>query len=102
MERLILLEHTTPYDSLDFVRAASGGGIPGGVCGLGSLLSTYPPVMVNKNRRLILAAQTTVAARCGVSWSMVDMYFFLDWSKSKKSLAPTRGSRPRFFSGFLS
>jgi hypothetical protein len=48
MERLILLEHTVPYDSLDFVRAASAGGMPGGVCGLGSLLGTYPPAMVNK------------------------------------------------------
>ena len=56
MERLILLEHTVPYDSLDFVRTASGGGTPGGVCGLGSLLGTYPPAMVNKTSRLILAA----------------------------------------------
>jgi hypothetical protein len=62
MERLILLEHTVPYDSLDFVRAASGGGIPGGVCGLGSLLGTYPPAMVNKKSRLI------VVAGCGKLW----------------------------------
>ena len=39
MERLILLEQTTPKDSLDFGRKASGGGIPGGVEGRASLFS---------------------------------------------------------------
>ena len=38
MERLILLEHTTPNDSFDSGRCAVGGGTPGGVMGRGSLL----------------------------------------------------------------
>jgi hypothetical protein len=36
MERLMLLEHTTPIDNLLGVRRAEGGGIPGGVTGLGN------------------------------------------------------------------
>lgn len=37
MERLILLEQTTPYESSDGSRCASGGGKPGGVDGRGSV-----------------------------------------------------------------
>lgn len=39
IERLMLLEQTTPKDNFDFGRKASGGGIPGGVEGRASLLS---------------------------------------------------------------
>lgn len=37
MDLLILLEQTTPYERLDDPIAASGGGSPGGVEGLGSV-----------------------------------------------------------------
>lgn len=42
MERLMLLEQTTPYESLDNTLCASGGGTPGGVEGRGSFW-LYPP-----------------------------------------------------------
>lgn len=42
MERLILLEHTTPKESLLSGRCADGGGTPGGVDGRGSRAGTYP------------------------------------------------------------
>jgi len=42
MERLILLEQTTPKESLEVGLMESGGGIPGGVVGLGSLVGTIP------------------------------------------------------------
>jgi hypothetical protein len=42
MERLILLEQTTPNESLEVGLMESGGGIPGGVVGLGSLVGTIP------------------------------------------------------------
>ena len=48
MERLILLEHTTPNDNLDFPRRASGGGIPGGVDGRGNLGGVYPAGMMKE------------------------------------------------------
>jgi hypothetical protein len=37
MERLMLLEHTTPKESRDGKRCASGGGTPGGVDGRGRM-----------------------------------------------------------------
>jgi hypothetical protein len=37
MERLMLLEQTTPYDSIDGTSCASGGGRPEGVDGRGSV-----------------------------------------------------------------
>jgi hypothetical protein len=46
IERLILLEHTTPYDNLEGGRWASGGGIPGGVDGLGGRFEMYPPAIL--------------------------------------------------------
>lgn len=42
MDRLMLLEQTTPKESLEVGLMESGGGIPGGVMGLGSLIGTIP------------------------------------------------------------